>query len=138
MSTIAWRTEGKVRSGADESATFDVDLNYDVENPYAINVGFHTGASEPVVWTMAVSLFDDLINQYNAPIGEQGAAVTHDPARNEFSLFLRSVEGEATVILPADEVLYFIHKAQPLATDEAKEAARERLVHGFTSYLQGL
>lgn len=136
MRDIIARTVGKIRDGDQDSAEFPVDLYYDVDNPHAVSIGFHTGGPEPVVWTMGAALFFDTTVTRSVPIGNQCATVTFSLTRNEVNLFLRGDGKEVTVILCASVVIDFITEVRQRATKDVEAAAREALAANFSSYLQ--
>lgn len=135
MESIVRHTEGRLRDGNEESPAFSVGLRYSIANPHAVDVELPDAADGPNIWTMAVSLFyNDTINP-QAPIGEQGAAVTFDLPCNEVAVHLRASGHEATIILPADEVLHFAKKVQDLVTPQDEEIARNLLAAKFSAFL---
>jgi len=135
MESIVRHTEGRIREGNEESPAFTVGLRYDIANPHAVDVEFPSAGSDPNIWTIAVSLFYNDTFGPQAPIGEQGVAVTFSLSRNEVAIHLRAPEGNATVILPADEVLCFAKKVQGLVTPEDEEIARNLLAAKFSTLL---
>ena len=139
METIVRHTEGRIRNDGKESPTFTIGLRYNTANPHAVDLEFPGTESDPNanVWTLAASLFYNDTANPHIVIGDQGATVVFDLSRNEVAVHLRSPEGEATIILPADEVLCFAKKVQSLVTPEDEEIARNLLAAKFSAFLTG-
>ena len=136
VAVITRHTRGRVRAGAKESPSFRVDLHYDNTDPYAVKVTFHGDPSEPVVWAMAVSLFDDITAKYSTPAAAECVTVTFDMTFNELFIHLLTDGKETVIVLPANEVLDFVTEARHLMTEEAVTAARDDMIQAFEQFLR--
>jgi hypothetical protein len=85
-------------------------LSYDVTDPYAICIAFHTGTgetSDTVAWTFARQLFTDGVT---APVGQGDVQVWPSTHEGEpvACLSLSSPSGKALFELPVPELVEFL------------------------------
>jgi hypothetical protein len=82
-------------------------LSYFPHDPYAVRVGFHTGAAEIVEWTFARSLLSDGVTH---PVGEGDVAVwpTDDEDQPGICLALSSPSGRALFEAPLPRIVAFL------------------------------
>ena len=85
-------------------------LRYDVGDPYAVQVAFHTGASgsgESVEWTFARSLLSDGVS---APVGDGDVQVwpSSSAGLSVICLSLSSPSGKALFEVPPPELVEFL------------------------------
>lgn len=85
------------------------DLHYDHADPYAVRVGFHTGAADVVEWTFARGLLTDGVTH---PAGEGDVQVwpSHSAGRPVVCLSLSSPSGRALFEAPLTELVEFLTK----------------------------
>jgi hypothetical protein len=83
------------------------NLSYLPRDPYAVRIGFHTGASEIVEWTFARSLLSDGVTH---PVGEGDVQVwpTDDAEQAGVCLALSSPSGRALFEAPLPRVVHFL------------------------------
>src|SRR4051812_31046470 len=86
------------------------EMTYDREDPYAVRVAFHTGASDVVEWTFARSLLTDGVTH---PVGEGDVQVwpSHSAGRPVVCLSLSSPSGRALFEAPLSELVEFLTKS---------------------------
>lgn len=85
-------------------------LRYEAGDPYAVHVGFHTGAGEDndvVEWTFARQLLTDGVTH---PVGEGDVQVwpSHSPGRSLVCLSLCSPSGRALFEVPLGDLVQFL------------------------------
>jgi hypothetical protein len=85
------------------------ELSYDHRDPYAVRVGFHTGANDVVEWTFARSLLTDGVTH---PVGEGDVQVwpSHSNGQPVVCLSLSSPSGRALFELPLSELVEYLTK----------------------------
>ncbi len=89
------------------------ELSYDVADPYAVTVGFHTGSvadgpvSDVVQWTFARQLLTDGVT---GPVGQGDVQVWPTQGRDAagVSLSLSSPSGKAMFEIPLPELVEFL------------------------------
>ena len=86
------------------------EMGYDREDPYAVRVAFHTGASDVVEWTFARSLLTDGVTH---PVGEGDVQVwpSHSGGRPVVCLSLSSPSGRALFEAPLSDLVEFLTKS---------------------------
>jgi hypothetical protein len=86
------------------------ELSFDHADPYAVQVGFHTGGSEVVEWTFARSLLTDGVTH---PVGEGDVQVwpSHAGGQPVVCLSLSSPSGRALFEAPLAELVEFLTKS---------------------------
>jgi hypothetical protein len=86
------------------------ETSYDREDPYAVRVAFHTGASDTVEWTFARSLLTDGVTH---PVGEGDVQVwpSHSGGRPVVCISLSSPSGRALFEAPLSELVEFLTKS---------------------------
>ncbi len=89
-------------------------LSYDVNDPYAVTVAFHTGTASPggvpdvVEWTFARQLLTEGVD---APVGQGDVQVWPSPSASggaAVSLSLSSPSGRARFEIPLSELVEFL------------------------------
>lgn len=83
-------------------------LHYDVEDPYAVQVSFHTGGDSDVVsWTFARQLLSDGVT---GPVGEGDVQVWPSTSEGQpvVCLSLSSPSGKALFEVPLPELVEFL------------------------------
>jgi hypothetical protein len=85
------------------------ELTYDHSDPYAVRVGFHTGASDIVEWTFARALLTDGVTH---PVGEGDVQVwpSHSGGQPVVCLSLSSPSGRALFEAPLADLVEFLTK----------------------------
>jgi len=86
------------------------DLRYDVADPYAVHVAFHTGAPEMVEWTFARQLLTDGVTR---PVGDGDVQVwpAQSGARACVNLSLSSPSGRALFEVPLTDLVGFLSQS---------------------------
>jgi hypothetical protein len=100
------------------------DVHYDVQDPYAVQVAFHTGSAgngEVVQWTFARSLLSDGVS---APAGEGDVQVWPSTGATGavVCLALSSPSGRALFEVPLAELVEFLgrtYQAVPTGSESA-------------------
>jgi hypothetical protein len=99
------------------------DLNYDVSDPYAVQVAFHTGSAggEVVQWTFARQLLSDGVS---APAGEGDVQVWPSTSNGlaVVCLSLSSPSGRALFEVPLADLVDFLgrtYQSVPSGTESA-------------------
>lgn len=89
------------------------DLTYDVADPYAVRVAFHTGGPDVVEWTFARQLLTDGVAR---PGGEGDVQVwpSHSGSRPIVCIALSSPSGRALFEAPLGEVVEFLTRTYAL------------------------
>jgi hypothetical protein len=111
MSTrpVTVQAEIELRLVVPGSASLPVlaDLRYEVIDPYAVHVAFHTGGSETVEWTFARQLLTDGVTR---AVGDGDVQVWPAPttARPSVNLSLSSPSGRALFEVPLAELVEFL------------------------------
>lgn len=84
-------------------------MRYDATDPYAVRVGFRTGADEMVEWTFARSLLTDGVHR---PTGEGDVRVWPSPERpgQVVCLSLSSPSGHALFEIPVTGLVSFLRR----------------------------
>jgi Streptomyces sporulation and cell division protein, SsgA len=95
------------------------DVRYDVADPYAVRVAFHTGGADLVEWTFARQLLTDGTTR---PVGEGDVQVwpAQNSARPCVNLSLSSPSGRALFELPMVNLVEFLsrtYNAVPTGTE---------------------
>jgi hypothetical protein len=82
-------------------------MTYDPADPYAVKVGFHTGASEVVEWTFARSLLTDGVTH---PVGDGDVQVWPATSTGKpiVCISLTSPSGRALFEAPLTELVQFL------------------------------
>jgi len=85
------------------------ELTYDHADPYAVRVGFHTGANDVVEWTFARALLTDGVTH---PVGEGDVQVwpSHSGGQPVVCLSLSSPSGRALFEAPLADLVEFLTK----------------------------
>ena len=85
-------------------------LHYDVADPYAVSVTFHTGSSESVRWTFARQLLTDGVE---APVGEGDVRVwpSHAEGVPVVCVALSSPSGRALFEAPLSGLVEFLSRS---------------------------
>jgi len=85
------------------------DLGYDLADPYAVRVAFHTGGPEVVEWTFARALLTDGVTH---PVGEGDVQVwpSHSGGRPVVCISLSSPSGRAMFEAPLSQLVEFLTK----------------------------
>jgi hypothetical protein len=85
------------------------DMSYDIADPYALRVAFHTGGSDVVEWTFARALLTDGVTH---PVGEGDVQVwpSHSGGRPVVCLSLSSPSGRALFEAPLADLVEFLTK----------------------------
>ncbi len=89
---------------------------------------------------VSIELLECALDNHNRSVGNLGIVVMlchSSDGMDTMSLQLRSPEGEALVLLPAQQVRELVEDALELATDDVKEAAGIVLLQGFEADLRG-
>lgn len=83
------------------------DLRYEIADPYAVHVAFHTGTSDTVEWTFARQLLTDGVTR---PVGDGDVQVWPAPAaaRPCVNLSLSSPSGRALFEVPLGDLVGFL------------------------------
>lgn len=83
------------------------DLRYEVADPYAVHIAFHTGGTDTVEWTFARQLLTDGVTR---PSGDGDVQVWPAPpaARSFVHLSLSSPSGRALFEVPLGELIEFL------------------------------
>lgn len=86
------------------------DFRYDSSDPYAVHLGFHTGANETVEWTFARQLLTDGVT---VPVGEGDVQVWpgQSGTRACVNLALSSPSGRAMFEVPLAELVEFLSQS---------------------------
>lgn len=89
------------------------DLTYDVADPYAVRVAFHTGGPDVVEWTFARQLLTEGVAR---PGGEGDVQVwpSHSGSRPIVCIALSSPSGRALFEAPLGEVVEFLTRTYAL------------------------
>jgi hypothetical protein len=89
------------------------DLTYDVADPYAVRVAFHTGGPDVVEWTFARQLLTDGVAR---PGGEGDVQVwpSHSGSHSIVCIALSSPSGRALFEAPLGEVVEFLTRTYAL------------------------
>lgn len=90
------------------------ELGYQPNDPYAIRIGFHTGADDIVEWTFARSLLTDGVTH---PVGDGDVQVwpaTGEAGVQQVRLSLSSPSGTALFEAPLAELVQFLTKTYAL------------------------
>jgi hypothetical protein len=101
------------------------DLNYDVADPYAVQVAFHTGSGTPggevVQWTFARSLLSDGVS---APAGEGDVQVWPSTSNGQtvVCLALSSPSGRALFEVPLADLVEFLGRTYDAVPSGAESA----------------
>lgn len=85
------------------------DVRYDVADPYAVRVAFHTGGADLVEWTFARQLLTDGVTR---PVGEGDVQVwpASNQARPCVNLALSSPSGRALFEVPLANLVEFLSR----------------------------
>ncbi|MDQ1746557.1 MAG: hypothetical protein QOD07_820 [Frankiaceae bacterium] len=85
------------------------DLTYDLTDPYAVRVAFHTGGPDVVEWTFARALLTDGVTH---PVGEGDVQVwpSHSGGRPVVCISLSSPSGRAMFEAPLSQLVEFLTK----------------------------
>jgi hypothetical protein len=85
------------------------DMSYDLSDPYALRVAFHTGTSDVVEWTFARALLTEGVTH---PVGEGDVQVwpSHSSGRPVVCLSLSSPSGRALFEAPLTDLVEFLTK----------------------------
>jgi len=85
------------------------DLAYDLTDPYAVRVAFHTGGPDVVEWTFARALLTDGVTH---PVGEGDVQVwpSHSGGRPVVCISLSSPSGRAMFEAPLSQLVEFLTK----------------------------
>ena len=104
-------TELDLRLVVPGSASLPVraDCRYDITDPYAVRMSFHTGTGEVVEWTFARQLLTDGVTR---PVGEGDVQVWPSYSGNEqvVCLALSSPSGRALFEIPLPQLVEFLTK----------------------------
>ena len=85
------------------------DARYDVSDPYAVHMAFHTGTGEVVEWTFARQLLTDGVTR---PVGEGDVQVwpSQSGSQQIVCLALSSPSGRALFEIPLASLVEFLTK----------------------------
>jgi len=85
------------------------ELAYEHSDPYAVRIGFHTGADDIVEWTFARALLTDGVTH---PVGEGDVQVwpSHSAGQPVVCLSLSSPSGRALFEAPLANLVEFLTK----------------------------
>ncbi|MFL6136859.1 MAG: SsgA family sporulation/cell division regulator [Frankiaceae bacterium] len=108
---VSVSTELDLRLVVPGSASLPVkaDSRYDVSDPYAVHVAFHTGTGEVVEWTFARQLLTDGVTR---PVGEGDVQVwpSYSGSEQVVCLALSSPSGRALFEIPLPQLVEFLTK----------------------------
>ncbi len=114
-------TELELRLVVPGSASLPVvaGLRFEVDDPYAVHVAFHTGGTDVVEWTFARQLLSDGVSR---SVGEGDVQVwpSHASGRPVVCLSLSSPSGRALFEVPLTELVEFLnrtYRAVPIGSE---------------------
>lgn len=118
-STVTAEIELRLVVPGNPSLPVAADVRYDVDDPYAVRVAFHTGGSDLVEWTFARQLLTDGVTR---PVGEGDVQVwpADSAAQPCVNLCLSSPSGRAQFEIPLLGLVEFLSRtyaAVPTGTE---------------------
>jgi hypothetical protein len=107
--TVTTEMELRLVVPGNASLPVQADVRYDVADPYAVHVAFHTGGAEMVEWTFARQLLTDGVTR---PVGEGDVQVwpAQNGSRPYVDLSLSSPSGRALFEVPLAELVEFLSR----------------------------
>lgn len=105
--SVATEVELRLVVPGTASVPVTAELRYDPDDPYAVHVGFHTGAAGAVRWTFARQLLTDGVSGRTGE-GDVSVWPARTSGRPVVCLSLSSPSGRAIFEVPLDGLVQFL------------------------------